>query len=147
MQVSLLGSLDSLSTSEILTSLRNHFKLTNVTPLPNDALESMLTIYRQYMRDDMSDNWVVGEMKRRRLYIAGFGYAPTDMQIAAFVATMKQLKAGQAVQDPNERPSWSEVFTESTKAGSLPKTLLMTVGGIFILYGIVTTATSAILRK
>lgn len=146
MQVAFLGSLESLSTAQILVSLRNHFKLSLVAPLPNDALESMLNHYRQYMRDGMSDNWVVSEMKNRRSYIAGFGYAPTDIQIAAFVAAMKQIKADIPIQDPNERPSWAEVIGENALTSNLPRTMLLVFGGMFLLYGVVTTVTSSVLR-
>ncbi len=150
MQVSLLGSyLDDYSDSEIMSSLWNHYTLTHIQPLPNSAWSAMLSHYRQYMRDGMSDAWVTNEMKRQRANIAGFAMVPTDMQIAAFIATMKQLKANQAVQDPGESPSWSEVWKDSplNPGNDAVKTALLAAGGLLLLYGIATTATKTLLKR
>lgn len=152
MQVSLLGSyFDDYSDTQVLQSLWRHFELTHVTPLPDSAFLTMLMHYRQYMRDGMSDAWVTNEMKRNRARIAYPSGSPTDSQIAAFVTTMKQLKTNQDIQNPNEKPSWSEVISDNVITNSLKsdtaKTLLYTVGGLLMLYGIATTATRTLLRR
>lgn len=136
MHVTLRGNLlATLTEGEILLALARHFQASKVQPPPDFIFSRMLSAYRGYMQDSMSDAWVVNEMAVKQNQITGGAYTLNTMQIGAFVATMKMLKAGDPGADPNESPSWAEAYDMSGLSSIPWGTLALTAGGVLLLYG------------
>lgn len=136
----LRGALDSYGMAELFAYANRHFTATKTPLLPLFAFERMLKAYRNYRKDGMPSGWIVNEMKRKRVDITSGAYLPTDAQIAAFVAAMGRVEAGDVPADPNEAPSWSEAYGEGPLSKIPWGALALAAAGIFVLHGFATGA-------
>lgn len=147
MHVSLLGSL-TLPDAEIIRHVNNHFALSKVPLIPDFIIIRLVKHYRDYRRDGMSHGWIVNEMKRQRIPITAGAYTLSDMQIGAFVASMKGIESGSFPPNPFERPSWSEAYDMGLgkAVGAVPwGTIALLALGVAAVYGIAGGVTRKVL--
>lgn len=151
MQVLLGNALNNLTADQIVYELRKAAALGLVPTMTNAAYLGMYGKYMEYMQKGLSDADATNMMRAHSATITGTGYVPSTMQIASFISTMKALKAGQTIQDPNEKPSWTEVIqdsviTKAIKSDTTRSWFLMGVGLLFA-YGVITTATHSVISR
>jgi hypothetical protein len=123
-----------MTDSEVIEQIQRHWKSSRgfraTLPLVN-----MLKGYRQMKADGKSDNDIV-------IYWSSPSVGMDRMDAGTFVAAMKQINAGRLIQDPNEKPSWSEVLDESglpgTKKFELPWVKVTAIGAValFVVWGL-----------
>lgn len=96
-------------------------------------LQNALDGYRALKKSGKSDNDIV-------IYWSSKAVGMDRMDAATFVTAMKQINAGQVIQDPKERPSWSEVYDESGLPGSktFPWFKVTAIGAValFVVWGL-----------
>ncbi len=99
-----------MTDNEILLNVQNYWVLTRgyKAGIP---LQRTLDGYRALKKSGKSDNDIV-------IYWSSPSVGMSRMDAATFVAVMKKINAGEVIQDPNERPSWQEVFDDSGLPGT-----------------------------
>lgn len=123
-----------MTDSQILSSIRDWWKLTRHT-YPSLPLQRMLDGYRAQKTAGKSDSDIV-------IYWSSKDVGMNRMDAGTFVAAMKEINAGRPIQNPNERPSWSEVVDESglpgTKKYEFPWMKATAIGAValFVVWGL-----------
>ena len=99
-----------MTDSQIIEQIQYHFESSRGTrtTLP---LARMLSGYRAQKKAGKSDSDIV-------IYWSSKEVGMSRMDAGTFVAAMKQINAGQTIQNPNERPGWKEVVEESGLPGT-----------------------------
>lgn len=123
-----------MADSQILEQVQYHFESSrgSKTTLP---LARMLIGYRAQKKAGKSDNDIV-------IYWSSKEVGMSRMDAGTFVAAMKQINAGQTIQNPNERPSMQEVLDESglpgTKKFKFPWVKVTVIGAValFVVWGL-----------
>lgn len=145
MNITLLGA--SFTDDEAVTAVQ--YQLGRLTSaIPENIIRKMISHWRAYKRDGMSDNWILAEMKKQRVAIGGMvatqgGAFPvlSDGQISNFVTAMQRLSKGDMPGNPWERPSWGEAFDMGLGKLDIPwGTIALVAGGAALLYGFVSGA-------
>lgn len=119
---------------EIVSQIQNHWILTRGYEAGIPLLQS-LSGYRALRDSGKSHNDIV-------IYWSSPKVGMSRMDAATFVTAMKQIEAGKTIQNPNERPSWSEVLDESglpgTKKFEFPWIKVTLVGAValFVVWGL-----------
>jgi hypothetical protein len=125
MNITLLGA--SFTDDEAVLAVK--YQLGNFTSaIPENIVRKMISHWRTYKRDGMSDNWILAEMKKQKVAIGGMvmtqgGAFPvlTDNQISNFVTAMKRISSGDMPGNPWERMTWGSA--SSTSHGELLRLL------------------------
>lgn len=123
-----------MTDEQVLNQVQNHWKLSRGFYTALD-LPKMLNGYRALKKSGRTDNDVV-------IYWSSPTVGMSRIDAATFVAAMKMINNGQSIQDPNEKPTWSEVYNESGLPGSkknpFPWVKLTAVAavGLFVVWGL-----------
>lgn len=123
-----------MTDKQILSAVRDFWKLSRGF-YPSLPLEKFLAGYRAQKSAGKSDNDIV-------IYWSSKEVGMKRMDAGTFVAAMKKISAGESIQNPNERPSWSEVLDESglpgTKKYEFPWMKATAIGAValFVVWGL-----------
>ena len=99
-----------MTDAQILTQIQNHW-ISSRGFRAGIPLDNALKGYRALKKAGKTDNDIV-------IYWSSPAVGMSRMDAATFVTAMKKINAGEAIQDPFERPTIGEVYAESGLPGS-----------------------------
>lgn len=123
-----------MNSGDTLVEVDKFFELTHVETPSNATMARALIEYQTLKGSGNNKGQIVNAWKASGLM------AP--IQAAAFVNAMDQIEKGVPIQDPTERPSWSEVTSDF--GSKIPWKTIIMVG---LAYAFVTQGLPRLLKK